>query len=86
MNDQRPQAWPDWFSERFHIFALGESYDLDAFLAQWPLDPSFVWRRMGNGPTNGLELLLGDEKTIKLHEQEKICKSSQVIKSEQTEA
>lgn len=28
---------------------------------------------MGNGPTNGLELLLSDEKTIKLREQEKIA-------------
>ena len=73
MSDQRPQAWPDRFEERLHIFALGESFDVDAFLAQSPLRPDFVWRRMGNGPTNGLELLLGDGKITKLREQEKIA-------------
>ena len=73
MNDQRPQAWPDGFSQRLHIFAVGTSFDVDAFLAQSPLRPDFVWRKMGNGPTNGLELLLGDGKTTKLREQEKIA-------------
>jgi len=51
MNDQRPQAWPDGFSQRLHIFAVGTSFDVDAFLAQSPLRPDFVWRKMGNGPT-----------------------------------
>jgi hypothetical protein len=73
MNDQRPQAWPERFEERLHIFALGESFDVDAFLAQSTLCPSFVWRKMGNGPTNGLELLLDDRESIKLPEQEKIA-------------
>lgn len=73
MNDQRPQAWPERFSERFHIFALGESFDVDAFLARSTLHPSFVWRKMGNGPTNGLELLLDDRSGINLGEQEKIA-------------
>lgn len=73
MNSQRRQAWPDRFSERFHIFALGEAFDVDAFLAQSVLRPDFVWRQMGNGPTNGLELLLGDAEIRKLPEQEKIA-------------
>jgi hypothetical protein len=73
MNDQKRQAWPEKFSERFHIFALGESFDVDAFLAQSALHPDFVWRRMGNGPTNGIELLLGDSETNKLPEQERIA-------------
>ena len=73
MSDERPQAWLDRFDQRFHIFALGESLDVDAFLAQSPLRPDFVWRKVGNGPTNGLELLLGDGETTKLREQEKIA-------------
>ena len=73
MSDERPQAWPERFDQRFHIFALGESFDVDAFLAQSPLRPDFVWRKMGNGPTNGLEILLGDGETTKLREQEKIA-------------
>jgi hypothetical protein len=73
MNDQRPQAWPERFSERLHIFALGESFDVDAFLARSSLRPGFIWRNMGNGPTNGLELLLDDRTNINLREQEKIA-------------
>ena len=70
---EHPRVWPDRFAERLHIFALGESFDVDAFLEQSPLRPDFVWRKMGNGPTNGLELLLGDGKITKLREQEKIA-------------
>lgn len=71
--DQENQSWPDKFSERFHIFALGETFDVDAFLARSSLDPDFVWRRAGNGPTNGLEILLGDADKATLREQERIA-------------
>lgn len=73
MKKQVREPWPERFSERFHIYALGESFDVDAFLARSSLRPSFVWRRMGNGPTNGLELLLGDARTTRIPEQEKIA-------------
>jgi len=72
---QKSQLWPDKFSERFHIFALGESFGVDAFLVQSTLRPDFVWRQKGNGPTNGLEILLGDSETSTLREQEKIAVS-----------
>lgn len=55
------------------LFALGEKFDVDSFLAQGALTPDFVWRQMGNGPTNGLELLLGDSEAINLPEQEKMA-------------
>ncbi|MGO9775565.1 MAG: hypothetical protein ACLQGT_08875 [Terracidiphilus sp.] len=65
--------WPDRFEERFHIFALGEAFDVDSFLATSKLHPDYVWRRKGNGPTNGLELLLGDAEVIHLPEQEEVA-------------
>jgi hypothetical protein len=68
-----PQPWPDRFSERFHIFALGERFDVDAFLTQSPLRPDFVWHQMGNGPANGFEILLGDSERSTLSEQEVIA-------------
>jgi hypothetical protein len=52
MDNQKQQSWPDRFEERLHIFALGKSFDVDAFLANSTLRPDFVWRRMGNGPSN----------------------------------
>ena len=70
---EKRQSWPDRFSERFHIFALGEVFDVDAFLAQSSLCPDFVWQRIGNGPTNGLEILLGDADTLTLPQQEEIA-------------
>ena len=73
MLNQVRQSWPDRFYERFHIFALGESFDVDAFLGQSSLQPDFVWRQMGNGPTNGLELVLGDADTATLRQQEEIA-------------
>jgi len=73
MENLKKEAWPKRFSERFHIFVLGETFDVDAFLAQSSLRPDFVWREMGNGPTNGLELLIGDAETISLPEQERIA-------------
>ena len=71
--DKKSKGWPDKFSERFHIFALGETFDVDAFLAQSSLHPDFVWRRLGNGPTNGWEILLGDSDKATLREQEAIA-------------
>ncbi|HWB31553.1 MAG TPA: hypothetical protein VG714_00105 [Acidobacteriaceae bacterium] len=73
MNPATGSRWPDRFSERFHIFALGENFDVDLFLANSDLSPSFVWHQIGNGPTNGIELLLGDSETATLSEQEKIA-------------
>ena len=70
---QKQLPWPDRFEQRLHIFALGESFDVDAFLEQSKLKPDYVWRRYGNGPTNGLELLLCDDETIPLPRQEKIA-------------
>jgi hypothetical protein len=73
MSLQKDLPWPERFSEQFHIFALGEAFDVDGFLATSKLRPDYVWRRKGNGPTNGLELLLGDAQTLRLHEQEEIA-------------
>jgi hypothetical protein len=73
MNNPKQRSWPDRFEERLHIFALGESIDVDAFLVQSALRPDFVWWRMGNGPTNGLELLLSGGQAIPLREQEEIA-------------
>jgi hypothetical protein len=73
MDNQKQQPWPDRFEERLHIFALGESFDVDAFLAESVLRPDFVWRRIGNGPSNGLELLLSDAQAIPLRKQEEIA-------------
>jgi len=73
MENQKQLPWPDRFEERLHIFALGESFDVDAFLAESVLRPEFVWRRMGNGPTNGLEILLSDLQAIPLPKQEEIA-------------
>jgi hypothetical protein len=73
MDNQEQQPWPDSFSQRFHIFALGEAFDVDAFLAGSTLRPDFVWRRMGNGPSNGLELLLGNAHAVSLRNQEELA-------------
>ena len=73
LSNEQESPWPERFSERFHIFALGEKFDVDAFLATSKLRPDFVWKRKGNGPTNGLELLLGDSHALPLPQQEKIA-------------
>jgi hypothetical protein len=72
-DSEKQLPWPERFSERFHIFGLGKTFDVDAFLATSRLRPSFVWKRLGNGPANGLELILGDGDTLPLPEQEKIA-------------
>jgi hypothetical protein len=72
-NVAKQDPWPEGFSERFHIFALGEQFDVDAFLAASPLIPDFVWRQQGNGPTNGFDILLGDGKATMLTQQEEMA-------------
>jgi hypothetical protein len=64
--------WPERFDERLHIFAHGERFDVDAFLARATLKPDFVWRR--NAPlTSGIESFLGDGRKLKLRNQENIA-------------
>lgn len=64
--------WPERFEERLHIFAQGEAFDVDAFLANSTLRPDFVWRR--EAPTSsGVEFFLGDGRAIRLRDQENIA-------------
>jgi len=64
--------WPERFEERLHIFAHGETLDVDAFLADSTLRPDFVWRR--KAPlTSGVEFVLGDGRAISLCDQENIA-------------
>ncbi len=67
-----PPPFPDRFSERFHIFAHGDKFDVDAFTATSKLRPDYVWRR-GPSETSGIELFLGDGREIKLVDQEDIA-------------
>ncbi|HSY89940.1 MAG TPA: DUF4279 domain-containing protein [Candidatus Binatus sp.] len=64
--------WPERFEERLHIFAHGERFDVDAFLANSSLRPDFVWRREAPA-TSGVEFFLGDGRAIKLRDQEDIA-------------
>jgi hypothetical protein len=64
--------WPERFEERLHIFAHGETLDVDAFLADSTLRPDFVWRRKAPS-TSGVEFLLGDGRAISLRDQENIA-------------
>ena len=70
MNAQM-ERWPERFSERLHIFAHGETFDVDAFLATSTLRPDYVWRRE-RPLTSGIELLLGDGR-IRPAEQEELA-------------
>ena len=63
----------------FRLFAHGEAFDVDAFLASTTLRPDYVWRRGGRRrysciesryPTSGVEIRLGDGLTIPLPDQE----------------
>jgi len=64
--------WPDRFEERLHIFAHGETLNVDAFLRDSTLRPDFVWRR--KAPlTSGVEFVLGDGRAISLRDQENIA-------------
>jgi hypothetical protein len=64
--------WPERFRERLHILAHGETFDVDAFLANSTLRPDFVWQ--GKAPvTSGVEFFLGDGRATKLRDQENIA-------------
>jgi hypothetical protein len=67
-----PPPFPERFSERCHIIAHGEKFDVDAFLATSSLRPDYLWRSGPSG-TSGIELLLGDGRQIGLFEQEDIA-------------
>jgi hypothetical protein len=63
----------------FRLFAHGEEFDVDAFLASTSLRPDYVWRRgdqrryacvESSHPTSGVEFVLGDGLTTPLPEQE----------------
>jgi hypothetical protein len=60
--------WPDRFDERLHIFAHGETFDVDAFTATSTLRPDFVWKRAAPF-TSGVEFFLGDGRAIPLPKQ-----------------
>jgi hypothetical protein len=64
--------WPERFEERLHILAHGETFDVDAFLANSTLRPDFVWQRKAP-VTSGVEFFLGDGRATKLRDQENIA-------------
>jgi hypothetical protein len=66
----------------FRLFAHGDLFDVDAFLASTTLRPDYVWRRgdqrryscvESKHPTSGVELLLGDGRVVPFSEQEEIA-------------
>ncbi len=65
-------TWPERFSERLHIIAHGETFDVDAFVAKSTLRPDFVWRRP-TPLTSGVEFFLGDGRVIRLPDQEQMA-------------
>jgi hypothetical protein len=67
-----PNPWPDRFDERFHIFAHGKTFDVDAFLRASTIHPDYIWRNKGSN-TNGIEILLGDGRETRLVDQEEIA-------------
>jgi hypothetical protein len=63
----------------FRLFAHGEAFDVDAFLAKTTLRPDRVWRRgdqrryacvESKHPTSGVEFFLGDGWVVPLPDQE----------------
>jgi len=68
------EPWPQRFDERLHIFAHGETFDVDAFLADSTLHPDYVWRREPPN-TSGIEFLLGDGRAIRPAAQEELAMS-----------
>jgi hypothetical protein len=57
----------------FELFAHGEDFDVDAFLASTRLRFDFVWHRGENCyETSGASISLGDGKVLGLFEQERI--------------
>jgi hypothetical protein len=68
----------------FGVFAHGEEFDVDAFLATTILRPDVVWRRgeqqrhacfESRHATAGVEFTLGDGRSIPLPEQQRIAVS-----------
>lgn len=66
----------------FRLFAHGEAFDVDAFLASTTLQPDYVWRRgdqlryacvESRHPTSGVEFVLGDGLTVPFLKQEGIA-------------
>jgi hypothetical protein len=66
----------------FTLFAHGEAFDVDAFLATTTLSPDFVWRRgdqrryacvESRHPTSGVEIVLGDGLSVPYWKQEEIA-------------
>ncbi|HVC95500.1 MAG TPA: hypothetical protein VND64_17525 [Pirellulales bacterium] len=66
----------------FRLFAHGEAFDVDTFLASTTLRPDYVWRRgdqrryscvESRHPTSGVEFQLGDGLTVPFLEQEEIA-------------
>jgi hypothetical protein len=66
----------------FRLFAHGEEFDVDAFLASTTLRPDHVWRRgdqrryacvESRHPTSGVEFVLGDGRTVPFLEQDTIA-------------
>jgi len=62
------------------VYALGEDFDVDAFMKVCFIAPSLVWRRgepKGGGasfyPTSGIAFNLGDARTIPFPQQEGIA-------------
>lgn len=65
--------------DEFRFFALGESFDVGAFLAKCPLEPSYVWRKgekkryscIGTPyPTSGLEFRIGNRDKYSFYDQQ----------------
>lgn len=66
----------------FRIFAHGEAFDVDAFLATTTLRPEYVWHRgdqrryacvESKHPTSGVEFIPGDGRVVPFLEQEQIA-------------
>jgi len=66
----------------FRLFAHGEAFDVDAFLASTTLRPDYVWRRgdqrryaciESRHPTSGVDFVLGDGLTVPFLTQEGIA-------------
>jgi hypothetical protein len=68
--------------DQFKIFAHGESFEVDVFLATTTILPDFIWRRgdqkqhscvESKHSTSGIEILLGDGRAVPFLEQEGIA-------------
>jgi hypothetical protein len=64
----------------FRLFAIGEAFDVDAFLAKTTLRPDAVVRRgtprrFGKHPKSMFDIVLGDGQSLSLSEQEEIAVS-----------